>query len=150
VPYFRLPVLPLVIAGDAIRLTQVFANLLSHAAKYTHPGGHIWVTAGRQGERAVVSVRDNGIGMLPAHLTSVFEMFCQVDRLHRRTQGGLGTGLTLVRTLVTMHGGRVEARSQGLGTGSEFVVDLPVLAGASAEAEATGAEVPSAADPGRG
>jgi signal transduction histidine kinase/CheY-like chemotaxis protein len=133
-----LPSDPMTMAGDPVRLTQVFANLLSNAAKYTDAGGHIWVTAKRQGERVLVSVRDDGIGIPPTRLTSVFEMFSQVDRWHRRTQGGLGIGLTLVRTLVTMHGGRVEARSQGLGAGSEFVVDLPLLAGASAEAQTTG------------
>ena len=132
-----LPSDPLTMAGDAVRLTQVFANLLSNAAKYTDAGGHIQVTARRQGDRVLVSVRDDGIGIAPTQLASVFEMFSQVDRLHRRTQGGLGIGLTLVRSLVTMHGGRVEARSQGLGAGSEFVVDLPLLAGARAEAEGT-------------
>ena len=74
-------------------------------------------------------MRDNGIGIAPAHLASVFDMFTQVDRSNRRTQGGLGIGLTLVRSLVTMHGGRVEARSGGPGAGSEFIVELPVLEG---------------------
>jgi signal transduction histidine kinase len=133
-----LPTDPVTVTGDAVRLTQVFANLLSNAAKYTDAGGHIRVTARREADRVLVSVRDDGIGIPATHLTSVFEMFSQVDRWHRRTQGGLGIGLTLVRTLVTMHGGRVEARSQGLGAGSEFVVDLPLLVGATAEAETTG------------
>ena len=132
-----LPDDPIIIVGDAVRLTQVFANLLSNAAKYTDPGGHISVTARTDGERAVVSVRDDGIGIPPAQLSSVFEMFSQVDRWHQRTQGGLGIGLTLVRSLVAMHGGRVEARSQGLGAGSEFVVELPLLPGGRVEAEQT-------------
>jgi CheY-like chemotaxis protein len=115
-----------------VRLTQVFGNLLLNAAKYTNPGGHIQVLVRREGDRAVVSVRDNGIGIPTAQLASVFDLFTQVDRSQRRTQGGLGIGLTLVRSLVAMHGGRVEARSEGPGTGSEFVVELPALATAEA------------------
>ena len=99
--------------GDAVRLTQVFANLLTNAAKYTNAGGHIWLAVRKEAERAIVSVRDDGIGIPPAQLASVFDMFTQVDRSSRRSQGGLGIGLTLVRSLVTMHGGRVEARSRG-------------------------------------
>ena len=101
------------LSGDAVRLTQVFANLLTNAAKYTNAGGHIWLAVRKEGERAIVSVRDNGIGIPPAQLASVFDMFTQVDRSSRRSQGGLGIGLTLVRSLVTIHGGRVEARSAG-------------------------------------
>jgi two-component system, sensor histidine kinase len=122
-----LPDEPVTIAGDATRLTQVFANLLTNAAKYTDDGGRIWIEARQKGERVVVSVRDNGIGIPPGHLTSVFDMFTQVDRSSRRAQGGLGIGLTLVRSLVEMHKGRVEARSDGIGAGSEFIVELPVL-----------------------
>ena len=116
------------VSGDAVRLTQVFANLLTNAAKYTDAGGHIWLTVHTEGAVAVVSIRDNGIGIAPVHLRSVFDMFTQVDRSNRRTQGGLGIGLTLVRSIVGMHGGRVEARSDGPGLGSEFVVQLPMLA----------------------
>jgi signal transduction histidine kinase/ActR/RegA family two-component response regulator len=135
-----LPNGPLTVVGDEVRLTQVFSNLLSNATKYTDPGGHIRVTARREADRVVVSIRDDGIGIPPSHLASVFEMFAQVDRSHQRSQGGLGIGLTLTRTLVTMHDGRVEARSQGLGTGSEFLVDLPLLVGTTAvETERTGA-----------
>ena len=115
--------------GDAVRLTQVFANLLTNAAKYTNAGGHIWLAVRKEGERAIVSVRDDGIGIPAAQLASVFDMFTQVDRSSRRSQGGLGIGLTLVRSLVTIHGGRVEARSPGPGAGSEFIVDLPILLG---------------------
>jgi CheY-like chemotaxis protein len=119
----------IVVTGDAVRLTQVFANLLTNAAKYTNAGGHIWLAVRKEGERAIVSVRDDGIGIPPAQLASVFDMFTQVDRSNRRSQGGLGIGLTLVRSLVTLHGGRVEARSAGPGAGSEFIVDLPILIG---------------------
>jgi CheY-like chemotaxis protein len=111
-----------------VRLTQVFANLLTNAAKYTNPGGRIELSARQVGEHAVVRVRDNGIGILPKHLNSVFEMFMQVDRSSRHSQGGLGIGLTLARSLVAMHGGQITAHSNGPGTGSEFVVTLPALA----------------------
>jgi signal transduction histidine kinase/CheY-like chemotaxis protein len=121
------PTESVVVTGDAVRLTQVFANLITNAAKYTNAGGHIWLTVRKEGERAIVSVRDDGIGIPPAQLASVFDMFTQVDRSSRRSQGGLGIGLTLVRSLVTLHGGSVEARSPGPGAGSEFIVDLPIL-----------------------
>ena len=126
----ELPTEPVTLYGDAVRLTQVLANLLTNAAKYTNTGGHIWIRVRKEGDRVIVSVRDNGIGIAADQLASVFDMFTQVDRSSRRAQGGLGIGLTLVRSLVAMHGGRVEARSEGLGSGSEFVVELPVLAGA--------------------
>ena len=129
-----LPDTPITVMGDAVRLTQVFTNLLTNAAKYTNAGGRIALTARCDGDNAVITVRDNGIGIAPSHLDSVFEMFMQVDRSSRRSQGGLGIGLTLVRSLVTMHGGSVEARSQGIGTGSEFTVTLPALAADAAAA----------------
>jgi signal transduction histidine kinase/CheY-like chemotaxis protein len=115
------------VAGDPVRLTQVFANLLNNAAKYTNHGGRIRVTTRHEGGNAVVSIKDNGIGIAPALLSQVFDMFMQVDRSTRRSQGGLGIGLTLVRSLVGMHGGTVEARSDGPGLGSEFIVRLPLL-----------------------
>lgn len=124
----ELPTEPVTLYGDAVRLTQVLANLLTNAAKYTNAGGHIRIQVRTEGDRAIVSVRDNGIGIAGDQLASVFDMFTQVDRSSRRAQGGLGIGLTLVRSLVAMHGGRVEARSEGLGSGSEFVVELPVVA----------------------
>jgi CheY-like chemotaxis protein len=93
------------------------------------------VTATETAERAIVAIRDNGIGIPASHLTSVFDMFMQVDRSNRRAQGGLGIGLTLVRTLVHMHGGRVEARSAGTNKGSEFVVEFPLLAQSVSEHE---------------
>jgi signal transduction histidine kinase/ActR/RegA family two-component response regulator len=124
--HVEMPDEPVVIAGDAVRLTQVFSNLLGNAAKYTNPGGCIRVSL-RQEDRAVVSVRDNGIGIPPAQLDSVFDMFTQVNRSSRRSQGGLGIGLTLVKSLVTTHGGRVEARSPGPGGGTECIVELPLV-----------------------
>ncbi len=123
----ELPRDPVVVHGDAVRLTQVLANLLTNAAKYTNPGGRIGVRVRQDGGLAIVSVWDDGIGIAADQLTAVFEMFTQVDRSNRRAQGGLGIGLTLVKSLVAMHGGRVEARSDGLGKGSEFVVELPVV-----------------------
>ena len=123
----ELPPAPVIVNGDQVRLTQIFANLLTNAAKYTNSGGRIDVVVRRDGDQAVLSVRDNGIGLAAHQLSTVFDMFTQVDRSSRRAQGGLGIGLTLVRSLVAMHGGSVEARSEGLGRGSEFVVTLPVL-----------------------
>jgi signal transduction histidine kinase/ActR/RegA family two-component response regulator len=137
----ELPTEPITVSGDAIRLTQVFANLLTNAAKYTNAGGRVTLKARRVGGRAIVSVKDNGIGIPVTHLDSVFEMFMQVDRSNRRAQGGLGIGLTLVRSLVQMHGGTVEARSNGPDTGSEFIVTLPVMAATAAES------LPRALDP---
>jgi signal transduction histidine kinase/CheY-like chemotaxis protein len=123
------------VGGDPVRLTQVFANLLNNAAKYTNHGGRISITTRREGGEAVISVKDNGIGIAPNALSQVFDMFMQVDRSTRRSQGGLGIGLTLVRSLVAMHGGTVEARSEGPGLGSEFVVRLPLLSDQFASTE---------------
>lgn len=122
-----LPPEPIRLDADPIRLAQVFLNLLNNAAKYTKHGGHIWLTAERQGRDAVVRVRDNGIGILGDMLSRIFDMFTQVDGSLERSQGGLGIGLTLVRRLVEMHGGSIEAHSKGHDAGSEFVVRLPVL-----------------------
>lgn len=116
-----------IVEGDSVRLTQVFANLINNAAKYTDVGGHIWVDVGSQGADAVVTVRDDGIGIAPEHLSSVFDMFTQVNRSDRRTQGGLGIGLTLVRSLVAVHHGSVVARSEGRGLGTTFEVRLPLV-----------------------
>ncbi len=112
--------------ADLIRLGQVFSNILNNAAKYTKQGGHIWLTANREGSDAVISVRDNGIGIPAEMLPHIFEMFMQVDRSLDRSQGGLGIGLTLVRRLVDLHDGTIEARSNGPNQGSEFVVRLPL------------------------
>jgi len=113
--------------ADAVRLTQVFMNLLNNAAKYTKSGGHIWLNAVKEGSDAVISVRDNGIGIPCEMLPRIFEMFTQVDRSLERSQGGLGIGLTLVRRLVDLHDGTIEARSDGPDHGSEFVVRLPLI-----------------------
>jgi signal transduction histidine kinase/CheY-like chemotaxis protein len=121
----ELPAEPLGVVGDPTRLEQVFGNLLNNAAKYTDPGGHIRVCAGREGAEVVVRVRDDGLGIAPDVLPRVFDLFTQAAQSLDRTQGGLGVGLTLVRRLVEMHGGRVEAHSDGPGRGSEFVVRLP-------------------------
>lgn len=117
--------------ADAARLEQVLANLLNNAAKYTEPGGRIALEAGREGQDAVILVRDSGVGIDPALLPHVFGMFIQADQSLDRSQGGLGIGLTLVRSLVELHGGTVSARSEGLGRGSEFVVTLPIAANAA-------------------
>jgi len=112
--------------ADPVRLSQVFSNLLNNAAKYTNPRGNIWLTAQREGSDVVVSVRDNGIGIAKDMLSPIFDMFTQVDRSLEQARGGLGVGLTLVRRLVEMHDGSIEASSDGLNTGSEFVIRLPV------------------------
>lgn len=122
-----LPPEAITLDGDLTRLAQVFGNLLVNAAKYTDRGGKIWLTARCEGKQVVVSVRDTGIGIDANHLPRVFEMFSQVDSALERTQGGLGIGLSLVKGLVTLHNGTVEARSGGPGKGSEFTVWLPVL-----------------------
>ena len=123
----RLTPEPVDLDADPVRLTQVFLNLLNNAAKYTKRGGHIWLTADREGSDAIVSVRDNGIGISSDMLPRIFEMFTQVDRSLERSQGGLGIGLTLVRRLVDLHDGTIEARSNGPDQGSEFVVRLPLI-----------------------
>jgi signal transduction histidine kinase/ActR/RegA family two-component response regulator len=116
----------LCVRGDLSRLIQVVANLLNNAAKYTEVGGQIWLTTKREGDEGVISVRDTGIGIPAALLSHVFEPFIQEDRLPDRANGGLGIGLALVRSLVDLHGGRVQAFSGGRGQGSEFVVHLPL------------------------
>jgi CheY-like chemotaxis protein/two-component sensor histidine kinase len=113
--------------ADPIRLAQILSNLLHNAAKYTEKGGHIWLTAERSSGELAVSVRDTGIGIAAEHLPRLFEMFSQVAPALQRSQGGLGIGLALVKGLVELHGGRVEAHSAGPGKGSEFTVHLPVL-----------------------
>jgi CheY-like chemotaxis protein len=121
-----LPDEPLWVEADSVRLCQVFANLLNNAAKYTDTGGQIAVTSERRGDSVVVTVRDNGVGIPENMLARVFDMFTQIDRTLGRAQGGLGIGLTLVKRLVEMHRGSIEARSAGLGSGCEFQVTLPL------------------------
>jgi signal transduction histidine kinase len=122
-----LPPKPVVVYADRTRLAQVFANLLNNSAKYTERGGHIWLTVERQGSDVVVKVKDTGVGIAAEMLPKIFDLFTQVDRSLDRSQGGLGIGLSVVRRLVQMHGGRVEAYSDGHGKGSEFVVRLSVV-----------------------
>jgi PAS domain S-box-containing protein len=137
---------PLRVEADPTRLAQVFTNLLTNAAKYTERGGSIRVTVTRDGSDARVAVRDTGIGLAPAQLPRIFEMFTQVERATDRAQGGLGIGLWLVRQLVELHGGRVEASSAGPGKGSMFEVRLPLAVAAPAPAPAaTPAPVPTGA-----
>ena len=116
---------PLIVDADPARLEQVFGNLLTNAVKYTDEGGYITLTAARDGADVVVRVRDTGIGIEPEPLAHVFEPFTQVDASLDRSQGGLGIGLTLVKSIVEMHHGSVSATSEGAGKGSEFTVRLP-------------------------
>jgi PAS domain S-box-containing protein len=118
---------PLLLEADPVRLAQVLANLLNNAAKYTDRGGQIWLTVRRDNDHAVVSVCDTGAGIPANMLPKVFDLFTQVNRTYNRSQGGLGIGLTLVRRLVEMHGGTVEAKSDGDKRGSEFIVRLPLV-----------------------
>lgn len=131
-----LPPRPVTLRADFARLAQVVANLLNNAAKYTATGGIIELAAEARGGEVTISVRDNGIGIDPELLPRVFDLFTQGKQSLDRSQGGLGIGLTLVRKLVELHGGRVEARSSGAGQGSEFRVVLPRLAAAAAGQEA--------------
>jgi PAS domain S-box-containing protein len=122
------PEAPIFVNGDPARLTQVFGNILNNAAKYTGRNGVIWVSITAKDEKAIVSIRDNGSG-IPSHmLHDIFEIFRQVDGTINRSNGGLGIGLTLVKQLVELHDGTVEAHSDGPGKGSEFVVLLPLVA----------------------
>jgi PAS domain S-box-containing protein len=145
----RLPAEPVRLEADPTRLEQIFSNLLNNAAKYTMPGGQIWLTAALEEGEAVVRVRDTGIGVPPDVLGRVFEPFVQSDGSLARSEGGLGIGLTLARSLVEMHGGTVEAHSAGLGQGSEFVVRLPARAAIPSELPGAVPE-PQPAAPARG
>jgi PAS domain S-box-containing protein len=122
-----LPPEPIFLDADLTRLAQVFSNLLTNSAKYTERGGRIWLAAERRGGEVVATVRDDGIGIPAEALPSIFDMFSQVGRTVERSTGGLGIGLALVKGLVEMHGGAVEAHSAGVGKGSTFTVRLPIL-----------------------
>ena len=132
----ELPDEPLGVQGDRVRLVQVFANLLTNAAKYTDLDGRIRLSAERVGGEVVVRVRDSGVGIPADMLAAVFDLFVQVEQPLDRSRGGLGIGLTLVRRLVELHGGSVSASSDGPGSGSEFVVRLPLVPVALGPAEA--------------
>ena len=123
-----LPARPLHVEADPARLAQVVGNLLNNACKFTDSGGQVWLTVEEAHGQAVICVRDNGIGVAAEHLPRLFDMFAQVDTSLERSRDGLGIGLTLVKTLVDMHGGSVEAQSAGPGRGSTFTVRLPIAA----------------------
>jgi two-component system CheB/CheR fusion protein len=135
---------PLPLEADPTRVVQVFANIVNNAAKYTDPGGHIWLSVGTEGGEAVVRVRDDGMGMSPELLSRAFDLFVQETRSLDRAQGGLGIGLTMVRTLVKLHGGSVRALSDGPGRGSELVVRLPLTPGAKVAPAPSAREAPAA------
>jgi two-component system, chemotaxis family, CheB/CheR fusion protein len=130
--------------GDPVRLEQIIANLLENAAKYTKPGGRIELKITQRRAEALLSVRDNGIGLAQENLGSIFKLFTQVDSTLARSGGGLGIGLTLVQRVVELHGGRIEARSAGLGHGSEFIVQIPL---ASALDDGAQTPIPALRDP---
>ncbi len=140
---------PIRLSADRTRLVQVVSNLLSNAAKYTDPGGRITLAAGREGEEAVVRVRDTGIGIRAEILPRVFDLFEQAGRSQDRALGGLGIGLALVKRLVELHGGVVEAHSDGPGRGSEFIVRLPLAPEEVGPRPAAPAEGQSPGGPGR-
>ena len=120
------PPASVLVDGDATRIVQVFANILNNAVKFTPRGGHIWFTADRRSDEAVVNIRDTGIGIAPDMLPRVFDMFHQAEPILDRSNGGLGIGLTLSRRLVEMHDGRLEIRSRGPGEGTEVEIRLPL------------------------
>jgi PAS domain S-box-containing protein len=132
-----LPPEPLIVHGDTVRLVQVLGNILTNSAKYTEPGGRIAVCARAAAGEAVVSVEDNGMGIAPGMLQRVFEPFVQGEESGRGVQGGLGIGLTLVKSLIELHGGTVEARSEGPGRGACFTVRLPLCSATSVAPGAT-------------
>jgi len=141
----HLPPTPLALCADPVRLAQVLSNLLNNAAKYTEPGGRIELGAHREGGDVVIVVRDNGLGIATDQIDRVFDLFSQAEHSLGRAAGGLGIGLTLVRSLVELHHGTVIARSAGLGQGSEFEVRLPIHDGEQDQDEGDtleGADVP--------
>jgi PAS domain S-box-containing protein len=126
-----LPEQPVALDADPLRLSQILSNLLTNAAKYTNPGGRIRASAREQDGRLVIEVEDNGIGLAPAELATIFQMFSQVSAAQERSEGGLGIGLALTRGLVELHGGSIAGYSDGPGRGARFVVHLPILEGAT-------------------
>jgi CheY-like chemotaxis protein len=138
---------PVRVRGDAMRLEQVVANLLDNAAKFTPPGGQVHVTLVATEDQATLTVTDTGAGITPALLRELFDPFPQAHAGLDRARGGLGLGLHVVKGLVELHGGRVEARSEGAGRGASFVVRLPALAGPAPEPPAPGGSTDSALPP---
>ncbi len=137
-----LPSEPVRVIADPIRLEQVASNLLNNAAKYTDPGGEIVVVVERVDDDAIITVRDNGIGIAPELLPQLFEMFFQADASLDRAGGGLGIGLSVAKRLVELHGGRIEGHSEGLGRGSEFTVHLPIMREAEDQIDSRAEETP--------
>jgi CheY-like chemotaxis protein len=135
-----LPTSPVLLDADPTRVAQALSNLLNNAAKYTARGGRVWLTAERQGRDAVVTVGDTGIGIPAEMIPRVFAMFAQVDQSMERAQGGLGIGLTLAKRLIEMHGGTLQAHSDGPGKGAEFTVRLPTATTMAPEAESPSPE----------
>jgi PAS domain S-box-containing protein len=142
-----LPPDSLLLDADPVRLAQVVGNLLTNSAKYTEANGHIRLSAEREGDQAVLRVWDNGIGIASDMLPHVFDLFVQADHASTKAQGGLGVGLTLVKNLVGLHGGTVEAKSSGLGRGCEFVVRLPLVVHGSSPVQSHGDTVTQAQQP---
>ncbi len=140
----ELPDEPMVLEGDESRVVQVLTNLLGNAAKYTERDGRIALTVTREGSEAVLRMRDNGVGIEPEMRERIFDLFAQVGGSLHRSQGGLGIGLTLVRQLVELHGGRVRVHSEGKGKGSEFVVRLPIASADALPSAPSGAPQPAA------
>jgi PAS domain S-box-containing protein len=143
----QIPEEPVRLEADLTRVSQVISNLLNNAAKYTDDGGQIRLDAAVDNGLVIIRVRDTGLGVDPDLLPHVFDLFTQADRTPDRSQGGLGIGLTLVKRLVELHGGTVEARSEGLGSGAEFIVQLPVMEGAAPMAPSVPSRVPVVAPP---
>jgi PAS domain S-box-containing protein len=140
-----LPAEPVRIEGDVARLAQAISNLLNNAAKYTDDGGELQLKAQVEEGQVVVTIKDNGIGLEPEELLRIFDLFTQADRALDRAQGGLGIGLTVVKKLIEMHGGRVHAYSEGHGRGSEFVVTLPTVTGVHEDRKGASGAPPKAA-----
>jgi CheY-like chemotaxis protein len=137
------------VEGDPTRLAQVIANLLNNASKYTPAGGRIELSMRTEGPSAVISVRDNGIGIAPADLGRIFDTFVQLDASKTQAAAGLGLGLALSRSLVTLHGGEIKAHSEGIGKGSEFDVHLPLTQSPATSTATRHAAVREASGPGR-
>ena len=131
-----LPAEPIYLEADLTRVAQIFLNILNNAARFSTKAGTISLVAHTTEDKAIVSIKDTGLGIPPEMLTNIFDMFGQIETPDEQTRGGLGIGLHVVRKLVEMHGGSVQALSDGLGKGSEFVVTLP-LATKESEAKAT-------------
>jgi signal transduction histidine kinase len=134
---------PLAVEGDATRLIQVVVNLLNNACKYTPPGGDIGVVVGRSEAFVVIRIRDSGVGISPDMVSQVFDLYTRLHETHDNSPDGLGIGLSLVKDLVTLHGGSVECTSDGDGCGAEFTVRLPSYAGSQPVEHVTPTSLPS-------